>query len=80
MFSCLGYRCDRLKTPFHGNISDHNITVGSTATFSCDVGYDLIGDSNVTCQSNSLWSASTPTCESKIIAKLCQETWLVEAN
>ena len=69
MFSidcCLGYRCGNLEAPNHGNIYEHNVTVGSTATFACSSGYRLVGNSTATCQSNSVWSSTTPTCESNV--------------
>ena len=67
MACCLGYKCGSLKAPHNGNILIHNFTVGSTANFGCNEGYVLTGRLSITCQPNSLWSSSTPTCEPKPI-------------
>ncbi|XP_069128762.1 sushi, von Willebrand factor type A, EGF and pentraxin domain-containing protein 1-like [Argopecten irradians] len=41
--------------------SDH--LLGGTITFSCPVGYVLIGDSTATCTSSGEWSSSSPDCQ-----------------
>ena len=38
-------------------------TVGQTATYSCDTGYNLVGNSTRTCQATGEWSGSAPVCE-----------------
>jgi CUB/sushi domain-containing protein len=57
------YRCGRLKAPRDGRVSRHNVTIGSTAQFSCNEGFNLVGITDVVCQRNSLWSSNTPTCK-----------------
>ena len=37
------------------------------ATYSCSIGYVLVGTANRTCQSNSMWSGEAPSCECKLI-------------
>ena len=37
-------------------------TYGQTATYSCNTGYNLTGNSTRTCQANRRWSGSAPTC------------------
>ena len=39
---------------------------GQTATYSCDTGYILVGDSNRTCQATGVWSGSEPICQSML--------------
>ncbi len=34
-----------------------------TATYTCESGYILSGDSSRICQSDSIWSGSEPTCD-----------------
>ena len=37
-------------------------TFGDTYTYVCISGHEYIGDANSTCQSDSTWSLSPPTC------------------
>ena len=37
---------------------------GTVATFSCDAGTELFGDTTRTCQSDHTWTNSDPTCQS----------------
>ena len=55
--------CGTLNAPVNGQVSHSAGTVfGQTATYSCDIGYYLIGDSTRTCQAMGVWSGSAPTC------------------
>ena len=56
-------QCDALSDPDNGAVSVTGTGVGDTATYTCDDGYELIGSSTRTCQSNGDWSGSPPTCE-----------------
>ena len=56
-------QCDALSDPDNGAVSVTGTGVGDTATYTCDDGYELIGSSTRTCQSNGEWSESSPTCE-----------------
>ena len=49
----------------HGEVTLGSSTFGSTATYSCDSGYELKGSSTRTCGSNGQWSNEAPTCECK---------------
>lgn len=64
-FSIAAVRCRRLNNPSDGSVSLSGTTVGSTATYSCNDGFTLQGQSTRTCQSNSQWSGSAPTCQRK---------------
>ena len=56
--------CGNLTTPADGSIAySSGTTYQSVATFSCNTGYTLDGDAKRTCQANSLWSNSDPSCE-----------------
>ena len=43
--------------------STHNY--GTTVTFACNTGYRLVGGATRTCQANSQWSGTVPTCQSE---------------
>ena len=55
--------CGNLTDPANGQV---NHTSGTTfrenATYSCNTGYNLVGDSTHTCQATGNWSGSAPTC------------------
>lgn len=60
--------CGDLPIPSDGMISYTSGTLlGSIATYSCNLGYVLIGDDAVrTCDSNGQWSGNQPTgCQRK---------------
>ena len=68
--------CGNLTDPHNGQV-DHTAgtTLGQTATYSCNTGYNLVGDSTRTCQATGNWSGSAPTCLgillSNIIYHIC---------
>ena len=55
--------CGTLNAPANGQVSHTTgAAIGQTATYSCDTGYLLMGDSTRTCQATGVWSGSEPTC------------------
>ncbi|XP_061166124.1 sushi, von Willebrand factor type A, EGF and pentraxin domain-containing protein 1-like [Saccostrea echinata] len=46
----------------HGIVEFENITLGSTAEYRCERGYELLGDATRTCLFNGFWSGSNPIC------------------
>ena len=65
--------CGPLSDPKNGKVDFDETTVSEVATYSCDRGYTLEGDSRRTCQSNGRWSGDEPVCESMrhVILTLC---------
>ena len=58
--------CGTLNTPTNGVVSHFNgTTFRQTATYSCNTGYNLVGDSTRICQADGMWSRSEPTCISE---------------
>jgi len=56
--------CGTLTDPANGQVSHTAGTAfGQTATYSCDLGYNLVGDSTRTCQANGMWSGNEPICK-----------------
>ena len=63
--------CGTLNNPANGQVSyTGRTTYRQTATYSCDLGYNLVGDSNRTCQATGVWSGSEPTCQGTLLLKL----------
>ena len=60
--------CDNLTDPANGTV-DHTAgtTFRQTATYSCDTGYNLVGDSIRTCNATGQWSLSAPACERMLL-------------
>ena len=54
--------------PMNGTVTSNGTLVTSVAEFTCDFGFELIGDSKRTCQPNGMWSNMVPTCARKLPA------------
>ena len=61
--TCTPVTCPVLTIPDNGNISTTAQTFGSYATYSCNEGYNMVGENIRICQPEGYWSASSPTCE-----------------
>ena len=59
--TAISAECPYLVDPDNGNV-DYQTQEGSTATYTCDTGYQLDGTPTRTCQSDGTWSGSAPTC------------------
>ena len=55
-----------LEDPAGGSVSTPTVHLGSIATYTCDVGYELNGDPTRTCQSSGEWSGVEPHCIRKL--------------
>ena len=53
--------CPTVGAPTNGRMSGGNV-VGSTVTFTCNIGYLLIGYSAISCSNTGVWSQEVPTC------------------
>ena len=54
--------CDDLSAPSNGAVTVNGHRTNDTAVYSCDDGFELVGDDVRTCLSNSDWSGETPVC------------------
>ena len=54
--------CALPSSPMNGHVTTDCTDVGCTASYVCDAGYVLGGDASRQCQSDGLWSGSTPSC------------------
>ena len=63
--------CNALTNPANGQVSHTaGTTFGQTATYSCNTGYNLVGDSTRTCEATGMWSGSEPTCQRMLYIRL----------
>ena len=54
--------CGNLMDPANGAVSLTTTTYNSVATYSCNDGYTLVGDTSRTCLDDGSWSGTAPTC------------------
>ncbi|CAI8041021.1 Sushi, von Willebrand factor type A, EGF and pentraxin domain-containing protein 1, partial [Geodia barretti] len=54
--------CGSLLAPANGLVNVSTTVFNSTATYSCNGGYNLVGDTTRTCLASDLWSGIKPTC------------------
>lgn len=59
-----GRDCAELDQPANGLVMASDLTAGSVATYSCDLGSQLVGTATRTCQTGG-WSGTAPTCRLK---------------
>ncbi|KAI8485711.1 hypothetical protein Bbelb_365450 [Branchiostoma belcheri] len=59
--TCEVVQCLVLTSPTNGAVSGSN-SYGDVLSFTCDTGYNLVGSTTLTCQSDGTWSGSSPTC------------------
>ena len=59
--------CGNLTAPANGQVTLTETTFGRTANYSCNTGYNLVGNSTRTCQETGEWSGSVPTCEGMLL-------------
>ena len=57
--------CGPLNNPGNGRVVLTGTTFGSTATYSCQKGFALVGSSTRTCQANRVWSGQAPVCQGR---------------
>ncbi|XP_058235295.1 E-selectin isoform X2 [Hemibagrus wyckioides] len=60
--SCTAVRCPALEEPVDGGMSCSGDSYGSRCTFSCNVGFRLLGASELICTKTAQWNQETPSC------------------
>ena len=64
IFVCVD--CPSLNNITHGMVeTPYGLSTGQNATYTCNHGYDIIGDRIRTCTENGNWSGSEPYCQIK---------------
>ena len=55
--------CPTLSNPSNGRVDQQGNRPGDRATYVCNSGYELVGNTVRTCQNNGQWSGNKPICE-----------------
>ena len=58
----IAVRCPDLQNPQNGQVRQQGNEAGDRATYICNSGYELVGQSTRICQTNGQWSPGEPTC------------------
>ena len=64
----LGITCGDPGVPMNGSLTSNGTYVTSVAEFTCNFGFELIGDTQRVCQPNGIWSNMVPECHRKLLA------------
>ncbi len=56
-----------MSDPRNGDVVITGVAVGSMATYTCDNGFELIGEQSRTCQPNGRWTDKDPICKGLFI-------------
>ncbi|XP_014203613.1 sushi, von Willebrand factor type A, EGF and pentraxin domain-containing protein 1 [Copidosoma floridanum] len=61
-------KCGHPAVPMNARVSlsDESLKVGTTATYSCDVGYELFGGNAMSCGNKGKWQGELPFCGANV--------------
>ncbi|XP_065894463.1 complement receptor type 2-like isoform X2 [Dysidea avara] len=54
--------CPALEKPLNGSVTYMDLFEGNEATFTCNLGYSMLGPAVTRCLSSGVWDSSPPTC------------------
>lgn len=60
-----GILCPVLENPANGKVLIGTRVPGSTALYTCNSGYKVVGEDTRNCQNNGDWSGQAPICMRK---------------
>ena len=67
MVACVsGTRCPPINPPSNGEVTYESLSAGSTATYSCERRYKLVGSSGRTCLDDGTWGGRPPSCKREL--------------
>ena len=64
-FFCTEVLCPFVASPINGNATTTGKKPGDNVTYTCNEGYDLVGEADQTCLINGSWSGLSPSCNGK---------------
>ncbi|XP_077973714.1 sushi, von Willebrand factor type A, EGF and pentraxin domain-containing protein 1-like isoform X2 [Styela clava] len=62
LIKCLKVSCPSPKEIHLGSVSSTGTKYGDVSTYSCDSGYEIIGEAIRTCEAKKRWSGRVPSC------------------
>lgn len=63
--------CPKLDDIPYGDVKQTGSKPGSTARYSCDKGFKLVGDERRKCLYNGYWSGKEPVCKRMYATQIC---------
>jgi CUB/sushi domain-containing protein len=66
--------CTILKTPANGTLILTGTSHGSTATYTCDSGFALVGSETLICGEDGMWSDPPPVCQRVVAVYIILKT------
>ena len=69
-FTILAVDCGALTDPTNGQVIFTTTTYLSTASYTCETGYNLVGVDQRTCTAAGTWSDGEPTCQSETTCRI----------
>ena len=79
MRTCVLVSCPDVLPPKSGNVTVETDGTVSVARFDCTIGYDVVGQAEITCGVDGTWSNSDPTC-GKTVVNVCGITQTAQCN
>ncbi|XP_017288668.1 sushi, von Willebrand factor type A, EGF and pentraxin domain-containing protein 1 isoform X3 [Kryptolebias marmoratus] len=61
--SCVPAECETPPSPEHGWVNVTDASLGSSVRYSCEEGYELVGEPVRHCVSGQLWTSDAPVCQ-----------------
>ena len=69
--------CGMLTDPTNGQVMFMTTTYTSTADYTCDTGYNLVGVDQRTCTAAGTWTDGEPTCQSETGCKIIMHNIII---
>ena len=60
---CNGFSLSNGQVTYNLVSMNGQYPVGTTASFTCDSGYNVVGSNSITCQPSGTWNQQAPNCE-----------------
>ncbi len=69
IYLLIAFDCGPLDNPLNGTVDVGSTTVSSEARYTCDSGFDIIGNEVRMCEVDSAWSGMEPECRRELLTQ-----------